>query len=156
MLDQEESSGAVVSTNDMDGRWQLLIKHRAGSLEAAVTEARRRNLVISFGILLLLAASVGTIIISTGRAQKLARQQVEFVAGVSHELRTPLAVICSAGENLADGVVEAPAQVSQYGALIRNEGRRLTKMVEQGLGLRARRRDEKLMSCVRSMRKIWS
>jgi signal transduction histidine kinase len=128
-----ESSGAVASADDMDGRWQLLIKHRAGSLEAAVAQARRRNLGISFGVLLLLGASVGTIIISTGRAQRLARQQVEFVAGVSHELRTPLAVICSAGENLADGVVEAPRQVSQYGALIRNEGRRLTEMVEQVL-----------------------
>jgi signal transduction histidine kinase len=48
-------------------------------------------------------------------------------------LRTPLAVICSAGENLADGVVEAPRQIKQYGALIRGEGRRLTKMVEQVL-----------------------
>ena len=130
---KEESSGAVALTTDIDGRWQLLIKHRAGSLEAAVAQARRRNLGISFGVLLLLGASVGTIIISTQRAQRLARQQMEFVAGVSHELRTPLAVICSAGENLADGVVEAPPQVEQYGALIRNEGRRLTKMVEQVL-----------------------
>jgi signal transduction histidine kinase len=84
-------------------------------------------------VLLLLAVSVATILISTGRAQRLARQQMEFVAGVSHELRTPLAVICSAGDNLADGVIETPRQVEQYGALIRSEGRRLTKMVEQVL-----------------------
>ena len=129
---KEDQSGAAL-LNDMDGRWQLLIKHRAGSLEAAVGAARRRNLMVSFGVLLLLGASVGLIIISTGRARKLARQQMEFVAGVSHELRTPLAVICSAGENLADGVARAPRQVEQYGALIRNEGRRLTKMVEQVL-----------------------
>jgi signal transduction histidine kinase len=129
---REEQSGAALA-EDADGRWQLLIKHRAGSLEAAVTKARRRNLFVSFGVLLLLAASVGLILISTRRAQKLARQQMEFVAGVSHELRTPLAVICSAGENLADGVVLAPPQVEQYGALIRGEGRRLTKMVEQVL-----------------------
>ena len=43
--------------------------------------------------------------LSTRRAQELARQQLEFVAAVSHELRTPLAVIRSAAENLADGVV---------------------------------------------------
>ena len=30
---------------------------------------------------------------------------MEFVAAVSHELRTPLAVIRSAADNLADGVV---------------------------------------------------
>src|SRR5262252_8148093 len=32
-------------------RWQIVINHRAGSLDAAVTQARNRNLIISFGIL---------------------------------------------------------------------------------------------------------
>ena len=50
---------------------------------------------------------------------------MEFVAAVSHELRTPLAVICSAGENLADGVVADREQVKTYGALVQTEGRRL-------------------------------
>ena len=67
----------------------------------------------------------------TGRARRLAAQQMEFVAGVSHELRTPLAVIRSAAENLADGVVADPKQVKRYGDVIAGEGRRLTDMVEQ-------------------------
>jgi signal transduction histidine kinase len=50
---------------------------------------------------------------------------------VSHELRTPLAVIRSAAENLADGVVADKDQVQRYGQLIAGEGRRLTEMVEQ-------------------------
>ncbi|MGH9803379.1 MAG: sensor histidine kinase [Blastocatellia bacterium] len=58
---------------------------------------------------------------------------MEFVAGVSHELRTPLAVICSAAENLADGVIDSGDQIKRYGGLIRDEGRRLTGMVEQVL-----------------------
>jgi len=37
-----------------------------------------------------------------------------------HELRTPLAVICSAGENLADEVVHDPHKARQYGAVISN------------------------------------
>jgi len=62
----------------------------------------------------------------------LARLQMDFVAGVSHELRTPLAVICSAGDNLADGVVASSTQqIRQYGELIRKEGRQLAAMVEQ-------------------------
>lgn len=116
-----------------EGRWELLIKHRAGSLETVVANARRRNLIISFSILLLLGMSIGLIIISTRRAERLARQQIEFVAGVTHELRTPLAVIRSAGENLADGVIKEGEQVKRYGSLIAGEGRRLTEMVEQVL-----------------------
>lgn len=112
-------------------KWRLLVQHRAGSLEAAVDAARRRNLGISTGILALLGISVGFLVVSTRRAQQLARQQMEFVAAVSHELRTPLAVIHSAGENLADGVVYDQGQIRRYGELVRGEGRRLTAMVEQ-------------------------
>ncbi len=88
---------------------------------------------VGLGILGLLAASIGLVIISAQRQQRLARQQMEFVAAVSHELRTPLAVICSAGENLADGVVSDPAQIKRYGSLVETEGRRLAAMVERVL-----------------------
>jgi signal transduction histidine kinase len=127
------SAGASSTPSGEDGRWQLLIRHQAGSLAAAVTSARRRNLAISFGILLLLAVGIFATALSTWRAERLARQQINFVAGVTHELRTPLAVICSAGENLADGIVDGPEKASHYGRVIRNEGRRLTEMVEQVL-----------------------
>ena len=116
-------------------RWRLIVKHPSGSLEAAVNSVRRRNLAVSFGVLALLGASVGFLMVSTRRAQELARQQMEFVAAVSHELRTPLAVIRSAADNLADGVVHDDPQVRKYGDLVRGEGRRLTEMVEQILEL---------------------
>ena len=114
------------------GAWQILLKHRAGSLEAAVQQVRRRNLLMSFGMLTLLAASVGLVLASARRAERLASQQMDFVATVSHELRTPLAVIRSAGQNLAAGVVQ---DTKRYGDLIETEGRRLTDMVEQTLAL---------------------
>ena len=107
------------------------MRGRAGSLEALVQQSRRRNLAIGFGVLLLLAASFALVLAAAARQQRLARQQIEFVASVSHELRTPLAVICSAGENLADGVVAEPEQVKRYGALVGAEGRRLADMVER-------------------------
>ena len=111
--------------------WNVHVLHRAGSLDIAVSHARLRNLLVSFGVLILLGASMGLVLATTGRAQRLAAQQMEFVAGVSHELRTPLAVIRSAAENLADGVVSDPKQVKRYGDVIAGEGRRLTQMVEQ-------------------------
>ena len=115
------------------GAWQLRVRHRSGSLDAIVAQSRRRNMAISLGVLGLLAASVVLIIAAAQRQQRLARQQMEFVAAVSHELRTPLAVICSAGENLADGVVADGPQVKRYGSLIQSEGRRLHDMVERVL-----------------------
>ena len=142
-VSQDKQQDISIERDASAGPWQLLIQHRAGSLEAAVTSARRRSLAISFGVLLLLAGSVTMIIISTRRAELLAHRQMEFVSAVSHEFRTPLAVICSAGENLADGIVDAPQQVAKYGVLVRNEGRRLTEMVEQVLefaGARSGRR----------------
>jgi signal transduction histidine kinase len=112
-------------------RWKIHVLHRAGSLDVAVWHARLRNLLVSFGVLILLGASMGLVLMTTGRARRLAAQQMEFVAGVSHELRTPLAVIRSAAENLADGVVTDARQVKRYGDVIAGEGRRLTHMVEQ-------------------------
>jgi two-component system, OmpR family, sensor histidine kinase SenX3 len=126
--------------NDGSG-WELIAKHHKGSLDAAVAQARLRNLAISFGSLLLLAVSMALIIVSARRAQRLARLQLDFVAGVSHELRTPLAVICSAGDNLAEGVLETSHRsAKEYGKLILNEGRKLSGMVEQILQYTATQR----------------
>jgi signal transduction histidine kinase len=115
--------------------WRLIVKHPSGSLETAVAQVRRRNLVVSSGILAVLGVSVGFLVLTTRRAQELAKQQMEFVAAVSHELRTPLAVIRSAADNLAEGVVHEDPQVRKYGDLVRGEGRRLSEMVEQILEL---------------------
>jgi len=115
------------------GFWEVGVTHRAGSLEQVVAHTRRRNLAISFGTLLLLGASAAMVALSSQRARRLAAQHVEFVAGVSHELRTPVAVVVSAGENLADGLVRDVAEVRVYGATIRDEGRRLAEMIEQVL-----------------------
>src|SRR5262249_28079081 len=116
-------------------RWQVSIRHRSGSLDAAVAEARSRNLVVRFGILSLLAISVVIILLSARRGQQLARKQMEFVAGVSHEFRTPLSVIHAISENLADGLISDRQEVQQCGMVIRDDVRRLAGMVEQVLEL---------------------
>jgi signal transduction histidine kinase len=115
------------------GAWQVRARYRSGSLESIVARSRRRNLAIGLGVLGLLGAAFALVMAAAQRQRRLAQQQMEFVAAVSHELRTPLAVICSAGENLADGVVADSAQVKTYGSLIETEGRRLGDMVERVL-----------------------
>jgi signal transduction histidine kinase len=114
-------------------RWTLVARHRAGSLEAAVSAARFRNLALSFGVLLLMFAGVSVLAVTAERAERLARQQMEFVAAVSHELRTPVSVIGAAAENLADGFVTDPSRVKQYGSRIQTEARRLGDTVERVL-----------------------
>ena len=115
------------------GRWRLVATHRDGSVDVVVAAARRRNFAVVGAILALLGASGILVVRSAQRARRMANRQLEFVATVSHELRTPLAVICSAGENLADGIVSDSATVREYGAVVRDEGRRLAGMVERVL-----------------------
>lgn len=135
---RKDGTGPTLESNAFnpgDGHWRLVAKHRAGSLEAAVGAARTRNLYLSSGILALLAAAIGLIVVAARRADRLAKQQLEFVAAVSHELRTPVSVIGAAAENLADGVVGEPGRVKKYGETIQREARRLTETVERVLQL---------------------
>jgi signal transduction histidine kinase len=102
-------------------------------VEAAVGALRRRNLMASFGVLGVLAITMGLILVGSQRARRLAKLQMDFVAGISHELRTPLAVISSAAENIAHGVVEDKQQLVRYGNTIVKQSRQLTQLVEQVL-----------------------
>ncbi len=114
-------------------RWQMYVRNRAGSLEAVVNRARWLNTLVTFGVLLLMLATVAALIRFTRRAQKLAELQLEFVANVSHELRTPLTVIHTAAYNLQGAVANQPRQVERYGAVIQKESGRLKDLVEQVL-----------------------
>ncbi|WP_431972506.1 sensor histidine kinase [Nocardia sp. bgisy134] len=54
----------------------------------------------------------------------------ELVSWVSHDLRTPLAGIRAMGEALADGVVDADADITRYGLQIVRDTTRLSAMVD--------------------------
>ena len=62
---------------------------------------------------------------------RMAKMQMDFAASVSHELRTPLAVLCSAVDNIADGVVSGKEQLAKYGTVIRNQSRQINGLVNQ-------------------------
>ena len=122
-----------VQPSSTASQWQLVAQHPSGSLGAAVSGYRRRNLAISLGLLFILAAALVLIFSVARRAEHLAKLQMEFVASISHELCTPLAVINSAVENLADGVVDNPRQVQEYAAILRDQGGRLERLLDQVL-----------------------
>jgi signal transduction histidine kinase len=122
--------------------WQLLVRNRQGSLEAVVYRLRRRNLALSFGILLVLAVTMAMLIRASRRALRLAQLQMDFVAGVSHELRTPVTVISSAAENIADGMVQDKEQLARYGNAIKAQATQLRQLIEQILQFASVRRNK--------------
>jgi signal transduction histidine kinase len=62
---------------------------------------------------------------------ELAKLQMEFVASVSHELRTPLAVISSAADNIADGLIEEKAALRRYGSILQKQSRSMGRLVDE-------------------------
>lgn len=147
VMTKESNSAPTINVfgpnGETRGAWTVSVQHTSGSLESFVAQTRRRNLLVSFGIVGVLAAGLLFVVVSSQRARTLAQRQIDFVSGVSHEFRTPLAVIYSAGENLVDGVARDPERVARYGNLIKSEGRKLSSMVEQILdfaGARSGRR----------------
>jgi len=101
-----------------------------------VSTSSRRSIVRLVGVVCftLIFATFSVWAIQKSRmlgAVQLAKLQMDFVASISHELRTPLAVIRSAAENIADGVVEGKDQLAKYGAVIRKQSRQMTDLVNQ-------------------------
>ncbi len=113
--------------------WNLYVRHNLGSIDAAANQFRRNSSVLSLGILSILGLGFMLIFRNTAKANELARQQMEFVAGVSHELRTPLSVIRSAGDNMTAGLIKDENGARRYGKLIHSESMRLNDLIEQVL-----------------------
>jgi signal transduction histidine kinase len=108
----------------------VIAQHRQGSLDVAVARLHERNLAVSFGVFGVLAITLTLIVVTSQRARRLARMQMDFVAGVSHELRTPLTAILLAARNLEDGVV-GQSGLARYGAAIKNQAAQLSGLVEE-------------------------
>jgi signal transduction histidine kinase len=115
------------------GQWTLRVHHHAGSLEAIVAQARRRNMLLAGAILLLILTVAASLLRLSRQRQRMAEMEMNFVAGVSHELRTPLTVIRTAAYNLRGRIAYQPALVERYGQLIQQESEKLTALVEDVL-----------------------
>jgi signal transduction histidine kinase len=115
---------------------EQLYDGQASQRLASVAATSRRTIIRLVGVLgiTLVFASVSVWAIQRSRimsAIQLARLQMEFVASVSHELRTPLAVISSAADNIADGLVEGKEELKRYGTAIQNQSRQVTELVNE-------------------------
>ena len=95
----------------------------------------------NFAVLLVLAATMATIISASQRARRFGELQMDFVSNVSHELRTPLTGIISAAQNIADGVIDDKERLTRYGTAIVNQAHQLTDLGEQILLFSATQKD---------------
>lgn len=129
-------SGPTPASGDGAGAlWEVLVRHRAGSLDQAIAAFRRRNLILSGSVLLVLALGISMLVVLTERSRALAEMQAEFALGVSHELRTPLTVIRLAADNLKKGMVRSAEQSRKYGEIIGAHALELSSMIEEALAL---------------------
>lgn len=128
----ERASLKGLAAPDVLGLWVLEVAHKGIPMEAAFERTRRRNLLLSLGVELLVIGAIVFLVVGSRRMQRLADQKMRFVAGVSHELRTPVSAIAMLSRNQADGLVSGE-KVKQYGELIHQQSRRLNEMVEQTL-----------------------
>lgn len=132
-------SGGVPSfervRQDLNEVRKLYDQQASQRLENVEATSRRSALRLIGTLVFAFLLSIGAAwAIQRGRmlgAIQLAKLQMEFVASVSHELRTPLAVLNSAADNIADGLVTGKADIQRYGATIRNQSRQMSELVEQ-------------------------
>jgi signal transduction histidine kinase len=115
---------------------QRLYDEQASQRLANVADLARRSIIQLVGVLLCTVFLVSVFVWVLQKRQvasmlQMARMQMDFAASVSHELRTPLAVLCSAVDNIADGVVTGREQMAKYGAMIRNQSRQINGLVNQ-------------------------
>jgi signal transduction histidine kinase len=90
----------------------------------------RSRLPLLAGLLVLTAGLIVIALIQLKRESDLAALRTQFVSGVSHELRTPLAQIRMFAETLVLGRVRSEDERRRSLAIIDQEARRLTTLVE--------------------------
>ena len=134
-----ELSGGVPSfervKQDLNEVRRLYDQQASQRLANLVATSRRSTLrligTVGFTFLLSIAAVLAIQRSQMLGAIRLAKLQMDFVASVSHELRTPLAVLNSAADNVADGLVTGKTEIQKYGTMLRNQSRQMSHLVDQ-------------------------
>ena len=90
----------------------------------------KSRLPLILSLLGLTAILIGTALFQLRRESQLTRLRTDFISGVSHELRTPLAQIRMFSETLTLGRVRSDEERRRSLAIIDQEARRLTHLVE--------------------------
>lgn len=112
---------------------ELILSRASGELEATgiVEPGRAWRLVIRS----LSPDSVLVRMIDRSDAVSAEKMRVDFVANASHELRTPLSTVLGYAETLADETDLPPDLRASFGGTIRDEARRMLRIIEDLMSL---------------------
>ena len=109
--------------------WTVTLSSHPSRLEQLAGTNFWLNITLSAVLALALIAGIVSTFRTAAHEMELSDMKSDFVSNVSHELRTPLASIRVFGELLRLGRTTSPEKVKEYGTYIENEGRRLTRLI---------------------------
>lgn len=152
-----KSSDLVISIFDNDGReffstypnhqkfvvetdfippisaWKAKIGYKTAKFESLVGLGYKQRIGAIFFFLIILIAGIVLTVRAAIRELRLAQMKSAFVSNVSHELKTPLSLISLFAEILELGKVKTEDKKQEYYRIIREEARRLNKLIENVL-----------------------
>jgi signal transduction histidine kinase len=107
----------------------------AGADDLLLKPVREEELLARVTVALGRRRSLGALAERAARLEELYGRQTEFLSVVSHEIRTPLSAIVSAANILVRYGAQRPESVDRFGRVIQDEGRRLTRLINNLLDL---------------------
>lgn len=103
--------------------------YKKGSVVKAAFSGSWINVIVGLIIICFLYCGLLILFVYVQKIRKITKYQSEFIATVTHELKTPLAVILSAADNMAEGILNTNEKVIKYGELIKIESKRLSNTI---------------------------
>ena len=110
--------------------WQAAVGLKNTDLDYLARQSFLHSAGATVLVVVFLLGGLGLILRATDREARLAQAKSNFVANVSHELKTPLALLSLFSEILELGRVKNEEKKLEYYRIIREESRRLNKMID--------------------------
>jgi signal transduction histidine kinase len=110
--------------------WNAKIGYKTTNFETLVGLGYKQRIGAIFFFLFFLIIGIALTIRAAIRELRLAQTKSAFVSNVSHELKTPLSLISLFAELLEIGQVKSEEKKQEYYRIIREETRRLNKLIE--------------------------
>jgi len=119
---------------DLDRRtWTIVASGAADPTLARAMRGASWTLVVATMAAVILALGLFLSARAVRASAELAEIRAEFMSSVTHDLKTPIAAIRALGETIFNGRIANVESQREYGGLIAQEGKRLSRLVDNVL-----------------------